>query len=172
MGRIIPYIMENKKCLKPPTRIIFYDGLFVEYFELVRQQKSLKSTDFWRPKSRLRYTRNASTPLITHLIILGMVAKSCTTKRMVETLWIVGQTTYQLVQDFATIHRISSHSHNPMAPYLRRPTGSCSWLTLCRMAFQLWILGYPLGVPYWMIVDDFGWFYISLNYNDFFGYLI
>ena len=24
MGRIIPYIMENKKCLKPPTSSIFY----------------------------------------------------------------------------------------------------------------------------------------------------
>jgi hypothetical protein len=29
-----------------------------------------------------------------------MVAKSCTTKRMVETLEIMGLTTYQLVQDF------------------------------------------------------------------------
>jgi hypothetical protein len=25
MGRIIPYIMENKKCLKPPTRYIMYE---------------------------------------------------------------------------------------------------------------------------------------------------
>ena len=24
MGRIIPYIMENKKCLKPPTRILWF----------------------------------------------------------------------------------------------------------------------------------------------------
>jgi hypothetical protein len=24
MGRIIPYIMENKKCLKPPTRIYMF----------------------------------------------------------------------------------------------------------------------------------------------------
>ena len=37
-----------------------------------------------------------------------MVAKSCTTKRMVETLEIMGLTTYQLVQDFATIHDIAS----------------------------------------------------------------
>jgi hypothetical protein len=30
MGRIIPYIMENKKCSKPPTRM----GLFVIYHHL------------------------------------------------------------------------------------------------------------------------------------------
>jgi len=32
MGRIIPYIMENKKCLKPPTRYIYiydYNHIFL-----------------------------------------------------------------------------------------------------------------------------------------------
>ena len=41
--------------------------------------------------------------------ILWMVKKSCTTKRMVETQEMMGETIiYQVAQDFATIHSITN----------------------------------------------------------------
>ena len=47
LGRIIPYMMENKTCLKPPTSIIVCLIVFV--YILKRTQVPVTSQQVWNP---------------------------------------------------------------------------------------------------------------------------
>ena len=70
MGRIIPYIMENKKCSKPPTRYSILMLIRHGVFRLLLPKENKKTARLFHPKKQTQTSiiLGGAVPIIDGLV--------------------------------------------------------------------------------------------------------
>ena len=72
MGRIIPYIMENKKCLKPPTSLSFNGRMHQTSILLADKKIPCKQVIFWPAESAFPNWNLSSPPSRPGIYVMGV----------------------------------------------------------------------------------------------------